>query len=641
MTKTPALASFMAGLFLLSCSVTQASAQQGTPAPATMLDPKLAPKFSDVLITIPTPEELKTCTVKLVQGTAPKSSGWLLLDGKGNPLRRYFDSNGDGKIDMWSYYKDGVEVYRELDSTFKGLPDNFRWLNNGGMKWGIGGFDTQTKTWRITSWRMISAEEVAVEAFQAVAKNDFGRLQILFLTSAEMEAIKLPAAKVKELVARQQQAADKFAKFVKAANLTDKTVDGVEGGVPHCDTGNGDVEIIKYPSRAVRYPLNAKQYGWIHTGEMIRVGLAGWRIVDVPSTDSVIVPGGGGGAPLVNNDLEKLSTRLAALDEKAMKFPAQRIMDNNAQWEAYYRERIEVIKQIMPLEKDTERENWVKQIFDNLASQAQNTGDKATMGALKKMTDDAIKETPGGALAAYGAYREAWTRYAVGSYQHRSDDKKLAELQDKWLDDLADFVKVYPKAEDSADILQQLATGLELAGKTAAAKQRYEEFFTKHPGHPAAARARGCFARLNLVGRPLELSAPLLNDPATRFDVAKLKGKVVIVHYWASAGSTHLADLAVLKTIVEQFGAKKNVELVCVNLDENAATPRAILAKSQVPGVHLFQSSNNASGLNSVLATQYGIHILPTTFLIGQDGLVTHNGLQVSDIATALRGLEK
>ena len=149
MTKTPAFRKLLAGILLLLGSVTQASAQ--TPPPAAMLDPKLGPKFDDVNLSVPTPEELKNCTVKLVNGTVPKSNGWLLSDPKGQPLRRYFDANGDGKVDMWSYYKDGIEVYREIDTTGAGLPDNFRWLNGGGTKWGVGGFDAKTKEWRMTS----------------------------------------------------------------------------------------------------------------------------------------------------------------------------------------------------------------------------------------------------------------------------------------------------------------------------------------------------------------------------------------------------------------------------------------------------------------------------------------------------------
>jgi hypothetical protein len=632
MTKTPAIRMLLAGFVVFIGSVTHASAQ--APAPAQMLDSKLGPKFADVNITVPTPEELKSCTVKLVQGAAPKSNGWLLMDGKGQPLRRYFDSNGDGKVDLWSYYKDGVEVYREFDSAFKGTPDNFRWLNAGGMKWGIGSFDNQAKEWRVNSWRMISAEEVGFEAFHAVANNDFARLQALFISDAEMQGIKLPASKVQAIGATQHQAAKKFSTLQQTVKLAGVKFDGVEGATPGCDTSNGDSEIIKYASRAIRY-MNKDKHGWIHTGEMIQVGMASWRLVDVPSDKD----GGGVIEPKIaatNPQLDKLLKDLADLDEKFSPPPAP-ILSKNEKVESYYRKRIELVRNIIPLVKDAEQESWYKQYFDNLTAMAQNSGDKAAIGMLSQMKDDVATKMPGSNLAAYGVYREMWTRYAVGMAA-TTNQKEIAGLQDKWLDDLTDFVKKYSKADDTADSLGQLAIGCEFAGKVEESKRWYKELSTSFPDTYHAPRARGSLARLNLVGSEMKLAAPLLNDPATTFDIAKLKGKVVIVHYWATASTTHQADFAVLKQIMGQV--KSDVELVCISLDDDAAKAKETIAKAQVPGVHLYQATNNASGLNSPLATQYGIHILPTMFMVGRNGLVTNNALQMGDITTELKKVQ-
>ncbi len=204
----------------------------------------------------------------------------MLLDAKKQPLRRFFDSTGRGNVDMWSYFKDGVEVYREFDSTHKGVANNFRWLNAGGMKWGVGTVDARGKA-VINAWRMISAEEAGFEAYQAVAKQDFARLHVLFITAEEMQSMKLPAAKIKATLANQQLAQKKFAELLKAVNLANYKFEDVESAVPQCDT-TGDVDIIKFASRPIRYKLSERDRGWIHTGEMFQVGMA-WKLVDVPS----------------------------------------------------------------------------------------------------------------------------------------------------------------------------------------------------------------------------------------------------------------------------------------------------------------------------------------------------------------------
>src|SRR5205823_2409250 len=120
--------------------------------------------------TTPSAEQAKSCKISLVKGR--KGSGWVMTDAAGMTVRRFYDSNDDNKIDVWSYYKDGVEVYRETDTNFNGKPDNFRWLHSAGSRWGT----DSNEDGRIDTWKTISPEEVSQEVLQAVASGDYGRL---------------------------------------------------------------------------------------------------------------------------------------------------------------------------------------------------------------------------------------------------------------------------------------------------------------------------------------------------------------------------------------------------------------------------------------------------------------------------------
>ena len=640
MTKTPAIRGLLAGFLLLAGSVTHVHAQAKY-TPAQMLDPRLAPKMDDVVLTTPSPDELSQCTVVAVQGTAPKSGGFLLLDAKKQPLRRFFDSKGGGSIDVWSYYKDGVEVYREFDTAYKGTPNNFRWLNSGGMKWGIGSVDAKTGRGYITGWRMISAEEVGYEAFQAVARQDYARLQLLLVTDAEMQMIKLPVAKIKAVAATQQLAQKKFADLVKTINLNAAKFEIVEGGIPNCDT-TGDVESIKYPSRAIRYELKGgdKKHDWLHTGEMIQVGMA-WRLVDVPTDkDPTGVTDPNLPRQKTNPALDKLLQELADLDLNPPPLPP--IGAKQAKTDVYLRQRIAVIQKIIPIDDASKREGWYRQLFDNLMSLAQNAGDDATIGLLKTMTDDVVAKMPGSGLAAYGVYREAWTRYAIGMAKTGITPPEITKLQDKWLDDLGEFVKKYQKADDTPEALRHLGNGCEFSGKDEQAKRWYTQLFDNFPNHALADHARGSVNRLNLIGKELTLAAPLLAD-GSKFDIAQLKGKVVFVHYWASySEQQYKDDFLRLKRFMDQVGTEKKVALVCINLDDTAEKAKAAIAAAQAPGIHLYQapSNNGGGGTSSPLATQYGIHILPTMFMVDREGRVRNNALQIGDIETELKKVQ-
>ena len=120
------------------------------------------PVQKDVLIDRPEADEIAKCTIAI------DKTGYIIRDGNGQMLRNFRDTNGDNTVDQWSYFKDGVEVYRDIDSTFNKTPDQARWLNTGGTRWGI----DVNEDGKIDAWKRISAEEVTSELVAALRDND-------------------------------------------------------------------------------------------------------------------------------------------------------------------------------------------------------------------------------------------------------------------------------------------------------------------------------------------------------------------------------------------------------------------------------------------------------------------------------------
>ena len=69
----------------------------------------------------------------------------------------------------------------------------FPLARRGGMKWAIGEAPPGGKA-VIETWKQISAEEAAQEAFHALATGDFERMKVLFITPQEMQALGMSAA---------------------------------------------------------------------------------------------------------------------------------------------------------------------------------------------------------------------------------------------------------------------------------------------------------------------------------------------------------------------------------------------------------------------------------------------------------------
>ena len=112
----------------------------------------------------PSAAVLKECTF----ATTKKPSGFIVHHSSGRILRRFVDSNGDNKLDQWSYYENGLEVYRDLDTNFDGRTDEYRWVGPAGTRWGL----DRDQNGTIDSWKVISAEEVAYECGREHDEHD-------------------------------------------------------------------------------------------------------------------------------------------------------------------------------------------------------------------------------------------------------------------------------------------------------------------------------------------------------------------------------------------------------------------------------------------------------------------------------------
>jgi thiol-disulfide isomerase/thioredoxin len=633
MAKSPAFAGLMASCALLAGSAL-VSAQPGAPTPAQMLDARFAPKQKDAPVATPAGADLKGCTVGAIAGARPGSTGWELRDAKNQPLRRYFGSKGaKGGVDTWCYFKDGVEVYREIDGNNHGAPDQFRWLNGGGLKWGM---DTDGDG-KIDSWRIISAEEVSHEVFLALANNDFTRLQALFITPKEMQMLKLPAKEVERMSDLQKQAGKKFAELLKAQpQLAGAQFERVESAVPACvpgETIGGESDLIKFTSRAILYEGTNKKHEWVHTGELIQVGFA-WRLVDAPTVEEpTAATGGGTPMPMSNPQLKEIVSRLEKLDEENRDLPP-----GDPRVKKYLDARVAFVQQIVPLVDAKDREGWYKQIFDNLSTLAQG-GDAPATKNLGTLCEQVVKGLPGSGLAAYGSYRKMWVEYTQSidpAKNPKLSNAEVEKLQKAWLDQLAKFVQTYPNAEDTTpDALLQLAMHTEFMGKDDEAKRWYEAVHTKFPDHYLADKCKGAVKRLDLPGKKMELTAPQLQGGAP-FDVSSIKDKFVVVYYWASYSSQSVGDFARLNKLYDSHPGK--LELVFVNLDDTPDLAVNHLKGSPAKGIHLYQAAaKNAGGMSSPLALQYGINGLPTVFLIGRDGRVITRALQIGDLETELK----
>ena len=196
-------------------------------------------------------------------------------------LRKFVDTNDDNVVDQWSYYKDGIEVYRDIDSNFNGKADQYRWFHTGGSRWG---FDPR-ETGVIQAWKMISAEEVTAEIVAAIATNDAQRFRRLLLTTNELKSLGLGKSRADGVAQKVGRAAAEFSTM--AARQTAITPDttwlqfsATRPGIVPAGTDQSTKDMRVYEN-VVAIVESGGKHGQVQIGTLVQVGDA-WRVIDMP-----------------------------------------------------------------------------------------------------------------------------------------------------------------------------------------------------------------------------------------------------------------------------------------------------------------------------------------------------------------------
>lgn len=570
-----------------------------------------APMQAGVIVATPTGADIAACKVDQMAWPAG-AKGVVVTDGAGKKLRQFIDTAGGANYNIYSYFVDGVESYRETASPGKGKPDQFRWLGVNGSKWGADLDGNGT----IDDWIAISPEEVSQELFAAIATKNPARLQALLVKDGDLKTLALPAADAAKMKLRADNAAKRLAATVDSLKVSDKarfvhTNFGAPQTTP-ADTFGGPNDLLKHKSGTVLFDKGEKAgIDLFQTGDLVLVGRA-WKVIDGPGTggSSGEEPNTGGG-----EIPDAIKAEVAQLGQ--VKPPA-----NAADMARYHTERAAILEVCVRKTTASEQLPWLKQFID--AQQGIVESDPSQIKAFEslKAWKGAIFSAGKSEAQPYVQFRLILAEIAVKLRDAKGAD--VVKAQTWYREQLEAFSKDFGTSADAPDALMRLAIASEFAGKDGetAAKGWYEKLAAEHKMHPYAAKASGAVKRLTSEGQPFQISGTTFDGAAVT--QANLVGKPTLVFYWASWG-VGADDLKAIAEVAKSLGNKVNV--VTVSLDDPATKADALkaLQAAGLQGAHL----NAPGGLDaSPLAASYGIQMLPHIFLIDKDGKMANRNAQ-------------
>jgi len=614
---------FLLALFALSTVI--ASAQELAQELKKALDFK--PMQKGVEYDEPTAEEREQCELKPYD-----KSGYVVLGPQKNVLRLFLDANGSGRVNQWSYFRNGVEVYRDMNTQGKGV-DQYRWMNNAGTRWGV----DLNGDGVIDTWKIISAEEVSQEVTEALTTNDVARFLRVALSAEELKNLGLGDAKQAEIAKKVTALEAGFAEAVKKTGFSGKAMEwyqfggGMPGLVPADDKGNKKDLIVYENTTAV--VSDGKETKQLAVGTLVKIGDGNWRTLDVPKLYdenqpmyTFILPAEAGGRTGGAADNDEVVTLVREIQDIQAAIPAAPVEKRPEMHGEVTRRILQIIGKA-PTPKD--RELWIQQLADTIMAAAQQNEYPEGAKHLKAIYES-VKKDDNTELAAFIRSRQIMTDYYMDLLSGDGDD---LVKQVRWLENLEEFVTEYEKTEAGVEGMMQLASYREMVGKTKEDSLKwYQKVRELAADKPIAAKAKGAVLRLTSVEKAIPFSG---KDPnGNVIDVASMKGSFVLLYFWDSRSTV---DMPAVKGVVDKYAAA-GLKVVGVNLDADPQTMKASLTRIQSswPQIH------SPGGLDSPAAVYWGISAPPLMILYGKDGTVVNpNILSAIELETMMSGLTK
>ena len=275
-----------------------------------------------------------------------------------------------------------------------------------------------------------------------------------------------------------------------------------------------------------------------------------------------------------------------------------------------------------------DRTMWLRQLADMISAAVQNGDYPDGAKRLGILSEKLAKTGKDNDLAAYVRFRQLVSEYGLSFQAPKPDYQKI---QEKWIENLEQFVKDYPKAPDTAEAALQLAMTQEFAGEEDEAKKWYGQVVKSFPNAPQAKKAAGARARLESVGKRIAVRGKTITGDQA--DLAEYRGKVVLIQYWATWCEPAKADMAALKELSKKY--RSNFRVLGVSLDGRRQDLTAYLKENPLPWPQIYEEG----GLDSRPANDSGIMTVPTMILVDKDGKVVHRNVDVAELDRELKKL--
>jgi peroxiredoxin len=224
---------------------------------------------------------------------------------------------------------------------------------------------------------------------------------------------------------------------------------------------------------------------------------------------------------------------------------------------------------------------------------------------------------------------------AVDAVGEEADDGQRKAL----LADMLQFVSTGDKVADDLALAGGYAVDLEYLPSRELAAEAYAKFgqlFADHDNEEIAEAGKkmlGAAKRLSIIGQPVTLKGRTLDGK--ELDLASLRGKVVLVDFWATWCGPCLEELPNLR---KQYAAyqDRGFEIVGISIDEDRPALEEFVAEEKLPWPIIHDRERLGAHPSTI---DYGIFKIPNMLLLDREGKVVSTRAKGAELNRLLKEL--